>query len=1005
MSGMSKLEEFAKGDVIYLGPRGGKWADPKHTIPWSERHKYEQQKKEPEKRPIKAKIKAELAPQPHQFKVGDKVKLGSTRPREVVAVGEHSIVLGASKKKAKGRRNDPLYGSKYLQWNGLAKRYEVNDNSGVLKTYQPNEVQIGKGDFEPSKMEVSEKKYKAEKREILKRLGDSNNRARAVREDVQNTLATGELTPRQFYDNVQDANDSRIRKMTLEHNKKVYPNYTEKQQIESMTALNNAWVDEAEKQLKQIKDSRNMYSGLEGKLGDIRSEIANHPDSSDLKDRWYDNKEGLKAADNVNRVKHLGEDHPIYIKAKKNYLKTMISVGESVLKEANKLASISKPWEMGRSEWMAKKNIHEPYIAEISPYQYQKMSQRQKAAYDKKRNAEWEASAQGKEQWASEVYQAYKDGKFKLDDPKLTQDAKEAITRKNLEEKRTAEKQSVEDLERRNNINNFSQLKVGDKVWHVLFRKYMTVKRINRNSVSLLGSDGRKATAKPLFIQYRSPADLKEKGLPDWVEARKQFKQESKSIPEEVKKPEVEKVPEVKKESESSPTAEEKARNRETANMIYRQLGGGRFSAMIGAKNMVIGKDSLSLRFPRANSTNYMKVTLDRGTDTYNVEFGRVHGMKYTKVREFDDVYADRLAPIFEQTTGLYTSLGTRKSMEGSDMNGIDELANFAKGGGPFIGPRGGKWADAKHTIPWKEEKKPAANLADAPTGQGGGDGLDGDAIDKANVEAKRAQAFYEASVKDARTLVGDTAVSKLVNESFRYPKVKSAEQAYVKSQKAVDYAKGDERQAAVLSYLKAKATYFTEHAKALKSEFWKKKGTDKSLTSGELQAKSQAQHKEVNVLLDKLHETGGKGAADLIFENPKYKESLKKYENMSQEERKTRSGYEAVYEANKTFIDLANQVLAGKAKKSLTVDEQAAMLMEKGELRTNQVDRPHMSDFIRGQVCPECGTGFSKALTACPDCGHGRTNQELNFYQEVDLPDSQVTGLIPSKERRNKMR
>jgi hypothetical protein len=28
------------------------------------------------------------------------------------------------------------------------------------------------------------------------------------------------------------------------------------------------------------------------------------------------------------------------------------------------------------------------------------------------------------------------------------------------------------------------------------------------------------------------------------------------------------------------------------------------------------------------------------------------------------------------------------------------------KAGGPFIGPRGGKWADAKHTIPWKESKR-----------------------------------------------------------------------------------------------------------------------------------------------------------------------------------------------------------------------------------------------------------------------------------------------------------
>ena len=35
------------------------------------------------------------------------------------------------------------------------------------------------------------------------------------------------------------------------------------------------------------------------------------------------------------------------------------------------------------------------------------------------------------------------------------------------------------------------------------------------------------------------------------------------------------------------------------------------------------------------------------------------------------------------------------------------QMTGTAKGylykAGPFIGPRGGKWADAKHTVPWKE--------------------------------------------------------------------------------------------------------------------------------------------------------------------------------------------------------------------------------------------------------------------------------------------------------------
>jgi hypothetical protein len=39
-------------------------------------------------------------------------------------------------------------------------------------------------------------------------------------------------------------------------------------------------------------------------------------------------------------------------------------------------------------------------------------------------------------------------------------------------------------------------------------------------------------------------------------------------------------------------------------------------------------------------------------------------------------------------------------------MDAIDRLARMVKGG-PYIGPRGGKWADAKHTISWDDAAKP----------------------------------------------------------------------------------------------------------------------------------------------------------------------------------------------------------------------------------------------------------------------------------------------------------
>jgi len=41
-------------------------------------------------------------------------------------------------------------------------------------------------------------------------------------------------------------------------------------------------------------------------------------------------------------------------------------------------------------------------------------------------------------------------------------------------------------------------------------------------------------------------------------------------------------------------------------------------------------------------------------------------------------------------------------------MSGIEELESFVKGG-PYIGPRGGKWADPDHKIPWAESEKKRA--------------------------------------------------------------------------------------------------------------------------------------------------------------------------------------------------------------------------------------------------------------------------------------------------------
>lgn len=54
------------------------------------------------------------------------------------------------------------------------------------------------------------------------------------------------------------------------------------------------------------------------------------------------------------------------------------------------------------------------------------------------------------------------------------------------------------------------------------------------------------------------------------------------------------------------------------------------------------------------------------------------------------------------------------KSMS-SGIGGLDEYLEKAEGGGPYTGPRGGKWADPEHTIPWSEKRAQAGKKQAKP--------------------------------------------------------------------------------------------------------------------------------------------------------------------------------------------------------------------------------------------------------------------------------------------------
>jgi hypothetical protein len=99
------------------------------------------------------------------------------------------------------------------------------------------------------------------------------------------------------------------------------------------------------------------------------------------------------------------------------------------------------------------------------------------------------------------------------------------------------------------------------------------------------------------------------------------------------------------------------------AREILNQLGGNRFLAMTGSKNLMHSNNglTLSMHLARNKSTaKYLQITLDPN-DTYTMVFSKLTGKKneetLVEVARYEGVYADMLQSIFTDVTGFDTRL------------------------------------------------------------------------------------------------------------------------------------------------------------------------------------------------------------------------------------------------------------------------------------------------------------------------------------------------------------
>ena len=105
------------------------------------------------------------------------------------------------------------------------------------------------------------------------------------------------------------------------------------------------------------------------------------------------------------------------------------------------------------------------------------------------------------------------------------------------------------------------------------------------------------------------------------------------------------------------------------ADIILEQLGGNKFLAMTGAKNLLADGNTLRMTLPKNHSmSDRLWITLN-SDDTYTMDFfrftaGRLDRRTYQwtedkkeSVRVIKGVYCDMLQEIFTTTTRMYTHL------------------------------------------------------------------------------------------------------------------------------------------------------------------------------------------------------------------------------------------------------------------------------------------------------------------------------------------------------------
>lgn len=187
-----------------------------------------------------------------------------------------------------------------------------------------------------------------------------------------------------------------------------------------------------------------------------------------------------------------------------------------VSRDRSKAAIEATPWRYSYESYYRALGIPlwGGMFTEYSPMQWARMSRAQQRRIEKKRGEESDARAKAHAEWARLVMAAFEAGKFRRDDPDVSEEARRLVIQQEIEDDKRRGKALLRQAREENRIPQ-GELRKGMRVYNFMHSQYGTITRVSKKSSRVQYDSPRGFKEGPTLVKnrdllYRSPHEAEQ---------------------------------------------------------------------------------------------------------------------------------------------------------------------------------------------------------------------------------------------------------------------------------------------------------------------------------------------------------------------------------------------------------------------------------------------------------------------------------------------------------------